>query len=234
MVYIDKFYGVIHMRKILSVISVALLCVAVLSGCGPKDKSKIDVGETNTKPEEEKKDEYVVKLDDSFDSGVDLSEKRETLSPEEADFRNLKWGMTKDEVTYAQGTGYREPDESTLYYTRLREEGYPADAEYTFEEGKLVMGVFYIVNNKEDSPVAIADYDDLCNTLAQRFGEPTLVSPYYADGVEETDDKEQQLQLIRESKLQLRTGWMLEGTELRVVMFLRNGEPCIGLQYKKA
>jgi len=222
------------MKKFLSVILIALLSVTVLSGCGPDDKSDIDVGEVKTKPEEEKKDEYVVKLDDSFDAGVDLSEKRETLSPEEADFRNLKWGMTKDEVTYAQGTGYREPDENTLYYTRLREEGYPADAEYTFEEGKLVMGVFYILKNKEDMAISITDYDDLCSTLAQRFGEPNLVSPYYVDGVEKTDDKEQQMKLIKESKLQLRTGWMLEGTELRVVMFLKSGDPCIGLQYKKA
>ena len=222
------------MKKTLMLIAVTLLMASLMSGCGPEGKSKIDVGATKVKPEEEKKDEYVVKLDDSFDTGVDLTEKRETLSPEEADFRNLKWGMSKDEVTYAQGTGYREPDENTLYYTRLREEGYPADAEYTFEEGKLVMGVFYIVNNKEDAAVTIADYDDLCSTLAQRFGEPTLVSPYYAEGVEKTEDKEAQLELISKSQLQLRTGWMLDDTELRVVMFVKNNAPCIGLQYKKA
>ena len=143
------------MKKVLCFVLVTAISATLLSGCGERQKttsSNQSNSETASikKTEHQQQSDYVVDIDDSFNSGLDLSDGLETLSPEEADFRNLKWGMSKEDVVYAQGTGYREPDENTLYYTRVREEDYPADAEYTFEDNKLVKGIFYIFNNKED------------------------------------------------------------------------------------
>lgn len=215
------------MKKIMYVVLSAVITAGALSGCGANDENAID-------PKKEQKSDYVVNIDDSFNSGVELDDTKKTLSPEESDFRNMIWGMSKEDVIYAQGTGYREPDENTLYYTRVREEGYPADAEYTFEDNKLVKGVFYITENKEDKPVTIADYDELSNSLAQRYGTPKLHDYAYVSADDETDDVNEQASLIKENKLQLRTAWALNGTELRVVMFCKNGNLCIGLQYKNA
>ena len=44
--------------------------------------------------EEQQQAEYVVNIDDSFNTGLEFDDTKKTLSPEEADFRNLKWGMT--------------------------------------------------------------------------------------------------------------------------------------------
>lgn len=177
--------------------------------------------------------ENVVISDNSFSTGEKVDESRKTLSVEEADFRSLKWGMTKDEVEEYEGTGYREPDDNTMYYTRVREEGFPADAEYTFVEGKLVQGIFYITENKTDSPVSVEDYMELVNSLRARFGEPSIADLVYTNKSDTTEDTKVQLELVKQGKLQFRTGWMLEDTELRVVMFPRNGTACIGLQYKQ-
>ena len=211
---------------LLITVSLALL----LSACGQSTEVKAPKGDKY----EEKQADYVVNIDDSFNSGVKIDDTKKTLSAEEADFRNLKWGMTKDEVSYAQGTGYREPDENTMYYTRLREEGFPADAEYTFNDGKLVQGIFYITENKTEAPIAVEDFMELVNSLKERFGEPKIADLVYTNEEDTTDDTQKQLELVKQGLLQFRTGWMLEGTELRVVMFPRNGEACIGLQYRQA
>ena len=142
--------------------------------------------------------------------------------------------MTKDEVSYAQGTGYREPSENKMYYTRLREEGFPADAEYTFKDGKLVQGIFFISQNKSDEPITVDDYMELVESLRSRFGEPGIANLVYSNPEDETEDKAIQLELVKAGKLQFRTGWLLDDTELRVVMFPENDGVSIGLQYKQA
>ena len=203
--------------------------ILLLSACGQSTQYV----EKDGKMEEQQSD-YVVNIDDSFNTGVVLDDTKKTLSAEEADFRNLKWGMTKDEVSYAQGTGYREPDENTMYYTRLREEDYPADAEYTFSDGKLVQGIFYITEDKTEQPIDVEDFMDLVESLKARFGEPQIADLVYKNPEDTTEDTTKQLELVKQGSLQFRTGWMLEDTELRVVMFPKNGGACIGLQYKQA
>ena len=220
------------------IIPVLVLTAALIGSCGnggKKSKTQSDQASDKIKgTQQEQQSDYVVGIDNSFESGLDLKDSHETLSPEESDFRNMKWGMTKDEVIKAQGTGYRETDKGTLYYTRVREEEYPADAEYTFKDDKLVMGIFYITHNKEDKPVTIDDYNELTDQLSARFGTPVLKEQYYSSEEDKTDDTSKQAELILNNKLQLRTGWGLNGTELRVVMFQKDGELCIGLQYKNA
>lgn len=218
------------MKKSLFILTVAISMMLLVS-CGGQDSAskKSKVGQNA----EKEKVEDVVKVDDSFNTGEKVDDTKKKLSAEESDFRSLKWGMTKEEVQYYEGTGYREPDENTMYYTRLREEEFPADAEYKFIDGKLVQGIFYITKNKSDNPVAVEDFMELVNSLKARFGEPKIADLVYSNEEDTTDDTAQQLELVKQGLLQFRTGWMLEDTELRVVMFPRNGEACIGLQYKQ-
>ncbi len=210
--------------------SIALILgVLLLCSCGGTS----DTTYTSEMGEQQQSD-YVVNIDDSFNTGIEFDDTKKTLSPEEADFRNLKWGMTIDEVSYAQGGGYSKPEENKMYYLRVREEGYPADAEYTFKDEKLVQGIFFISQDKADEPVDVADYVDLVESLKARFGEPQIANLVYSNPKDETEDAIAQLELVKNGKLQFRTGWLLDDTELRVVMFPRNGAACIGLQYKQA
>lgn len=216
------------MKKFLFVATI-ISSLVLLSSCGG----------TSTSSEGQKYDlsgeeiEDVVVSDNSFSTGEKVDESRKSLSVEESDFRSLKWGMTKDEVQTYEGTGYREPDENTMYYTRVREEGFPADAEYTFTDGKLVQGIFYITENKSDNPISVDDYMELVNSLRARFGEPSIADLVYTNKSDTTEDAAQQLELVKQGLLQFRTGWLLEDTELRVVMFPKGGTACIGLQYKQ-
>lgn len=219
------------MKKNLFVLTIAI-SMLLLSSCG----GTVDSGPKQSKvgQETEKQVEDVVKTDNSFNTGEKVDETKKKLSVEEADFRSLKWGMTKDEVQYYEGTGYRETDENTMYYTRVREEDFPADAEYKFVDGKLAQGIFYITHNKSNNAIAVEDFMELVESLKTRFGDPKIADLVYVDEADKTEDTKVQLELVKQGLLQFRTGWMLEDTELRVVMFPRNGEACIGLQYKQA
>lgn len=227
------------MKKIFTMTATAVFMSLVLSACaGSGSQSVPDNNVSNNSGMKEsfetESPEYVVKIDDSFETGVVTETARETLAPEEADFRNLKWGMTRDEVIYTEGTGYREPKENVLYYTRVREEEFPADAEYTFEEGKLSQATFYITENKDGQPVEIVNFGDIVKSLTSRFGEPSRIELAFANEEERTEDVSIHKDLILKNKLQYRTGWFLDDTELRVVLFTKGGDMCIGLQYKKA
>lgn len=226
------------MNKILYPSTALILSVAALTSCstsnGSSSKKNVEQNQSAVEQNKEKSSDYIVDISDDFETGIDLKETRQTLSPEESDFRNLKWGMSKDEVAYAQGNGYRDTDDNTMYYTRVREEEYPADAEYKFSDNKLVQGTFYITENKSDTAVTIDDYHTLVDSLAQRFGEPNIADKTFFDESVKTDDTSKHTALILENKLQYRTGWMLEDTELRVVLFAKDSKLCIGLQYKEA
>lgn len=219
------------MKKNLFVLTMAI-SMLLLSACG----GTTDSSPKQSKVGQEKENvvEDVVKTDNSFNTGEKVDETKKKLSVEEADFRSLKWGMTKDEVQYYEGTGYRETDENTMYYTRVREEDFPADAEYKFLDGKLVQGIFYITHNKSDNAIAVEDFVELVNSLKARFGDPKIADLVYVNESDKTEDTKEQLELVKQGLLQFRTGWMLDDTELRVVMFPKSGEACIGLQYKQA
>ncbi len=226
------------MKKIFAMMATAVFMSLVLSACGGTGSQSVPANNASNNSGvkesfETETPEYVVKIDDSFETGVVTETARETLAPEEADFRNLKWGMTRDEVIYTEGTGYREPQENVLYYTRVREEEFPADAEYTFEDGKLVQATFYITENKDAQPVEIVNFGDIVKSLTARFGEPSRIELAFANEEERTEDVSLHKDLILKNKLQYRTGWFLDDTELRVVLFTRNADLCIGLQYKK-
>lgn len=221
------------MKKLLKLILTTMLAVAILVGCGSEKK----VSKTGAYPEKNQTvaPEPVVKSDGSFDTGEVVATIKPTLSPEEADFRSLKWGMTKDEVTEVEGTGYSKPKDYILYYTRVREEGYPADAEYVFVDGKLAQGEFFIFDNKESKTIEFKDYEALVSDLKARFGEPLTDEKTFLNA-EDSDKKESEyIDLVMKNEMIRRTKWILEdkGTELRVVLHSRQGKICIGLQYKQ-
>ena len=218
------------MKKSL-LIFVIVAGMSLLTACGEEGGGGKAPSKAGQK-QEEKQADYVVALDDSFDTGIELNDTKKKLSVEEANFRSLKWGMTKDEVQYYEGTGFRETGENTIYYTRVREEDFPADAEYTIVDGKLAQGMFFIDNNKSDKPVIVKDFYELVNSFKQRVGEPQIANLVYVNEEDTTEDEKEQLELVKQGLLQFRTGWMLEDTELRVILYSENGNARIGLQYK--
>lgn len=237
------------MKKSLLAILALTAAAAMLSACGKgtadaepsmSPSPTIEAAEQNTSGTEKEDGTRVKgtidKADDAFqqESGTPVP----TLSPEESDFRSLKWGMTRDEVIAVEGTGYSlNTEDNMLVYSRVREEGFPADAQFEFDsDGGLSMATFFIEPTEayKDLSQYISDYDALVAKLTARYGTPDLSQEYYQDGVPEEADRAKHPELILENKLNYRTAWKTEKTELRVVLIPRNKVLSIGLQYKPA
>ena len=172
-------------------------------------------------------------IDDSFETGAQQATVAPTLKPEESNFRNLKWGMTLEEVIETEGAGYDKVNDTTIRYSRIREEDYPADAEYEFADDKLSGATFYIQPGYTDNNEYVESYMALIQKFTQRYGEPA--GSEKAWGRENMDDKpDQYAQAVLDGNLIWRTEWKTEATQIKLVLSRRNKEICIGIKYAPA
>ncbi len=156
------------------------------------------------------------------------------LSEEECDFGNLQWGMEVAEVQEEHGSAYTKPTPHTLRYERVRVEGFPSDAEYVFTDNKLSGAEYFIMPDREyeDKMQYLIDYKNLKAIYDERFGEPVEEELQFATD-DETDDEEEQAELLYEKQLLFRTVWQSETTEVRMVMANRPDIEgiCIGVKF---
>ena len=118
------------MKKIL--VLAAVTCSLLLSACGG-----------------------AVVLDGTEADGFEIDKPTEapveTLAPEKREFRGLRWGMSLSDVTKNEGEGYSTVKQGVIRYNNLKMDEYPVEAEYTFEEGKLAMCIYYTTHMHQDS-----------------------------------------------------------------------------------
>ena len=168
--------------------------------------------------------------DNSFETGEVKETIAPTLKPEESNFRSLKWGMTLDEVINVEGNGYKTIDENTIQYARIREEDFPADADYVFEDGKLASAPLYIQPDYADNNEYITTYEALIEKFTARYGAPVSSEKSWAKENLEADPT-QYAQAVLDGNLIWRTGWDLSDTQIKLVLSRRNATICIGIRY---
>lgn len=168
-------------------------------------------------------------MDESFQGAVQETV-APTLAPEDSDFRNLKWGMTFDEVIATEGTGYKKLDDNMIRYSRIREEDLPADAEYEFTDNLLSGATFYIQPDYEDLNQYVEDYALLTRKFTKRYGAASSSEKSWAgENLEEETNKYGQA--VLDGNLIWRTEWNLEDTQIKLVLSRRGGRVCIGIRY---
>lgn len=163
-----------------------------------------------------------------------VGEKKENLNiipEEEADFGNFKWGMSVEDVTNVHGGGYSMPEENKIRYNRIRIEGFASDAEYEFEDGKLVAATYFIMPDQEyeDGVQYVKDYEQLVGKYKERFGAPVVEEKQFAQG-KETEDEEEIAKLLIEQMVMFRTVWETDTTEIRANMGVNDGKIVIGIR----
>lgn len=98
---------------------------------------------------------------------------------EQFDVRQVRWGMTIDEVKAAEkkagGTFRRQKGERLVYSITMG--GQPATIVYTFRNGGLLLADFNFLQKHDDPNQFLADYDSLKAILAETFGKPMYTGP---------------------------------------------------------
>ena len=189
------------------------LSLLILSACGgEKPETK-----TETPKETEKIGDRGF-VEKNFETG-EQDAKRPILSEEEADFGNFKWGMPIEDIVNVHGAGYSTTAENTIFYNRIRIEGFASDAEYVFDNGKLSQATYFIMPDDvyEDKKQYLTDYKQLVEIYKKRFGAPVTEEIQFAEG-KDTEDKAEQADLLAKGMLLFRTVWETDTTEIRVNM----------------
>ena len=201
------------MKKI---VALMLIAAALLSGCG----------NGGTK----------VVIDGTDADGFSLKEEATatpapTVSPEERDFRGMKWGMSLSEVTAAEGEGYKTVGEGVIRYKNLTVGGFPVESEYTFDSGKLAECIYYTTHSHSDTNEFIDDYNKLLDKYKKKYGEPKYSEQKWSDGAE-TKDESKYAAALETGIMMYRTGWEMGNTQVNLVLFKDTDSKIkIGIRY---
>ncbi len=204
------------MKKLL----ILLMASLMLTSCGG------DNNEQKNQPKGDRGHEEV-----NFGTEQKVQETK-ILSEEEADFGNFKWGMTLEDVTNVHGGGYSKLSDDKIRYDRIRIEELASDAEYEFEDGKLVSATYFILPDQayKDEVQYIRDYDSLVAKYKERYGEPITEEKQFAQG-KETEDEAEIAELLTKQLVMFRTVWETDTTDIRVNMGVNEeGKIVIGIR----
>ena len=197
--------------------AILLLCVMsimTLTACGGGNKEKV----------------YIEGMEgDGFAVEKATATPVPTISPEERDFRGLKWGMTLSDVTNNEGEGYTTVKEGVIRYNNLRVGGFPAQSEYSFEGGKLGTCIYYTTHNHADTNDFLDDYDSMIEKYKVKYGEPAYSEQKWADGA----DKSDLIKGLETGVMMYRTGWEIGNTRINLVLFKDEDKKIkIGVRYQ--
>lgn len=92
---------------------------------------------------------------------------------EEADFRGVKWGVSRKEVKEQEASSRLVGEMPDLLVYQGEIAGIPASIFYLFDGNKLVRGIYSIENDRQNA--IIKDYETIRSFLLKRYGEPTAV-----------------------------------------------------------
>jgi hypothetical protein len=101
-----------------------------------------------------------------------------------ADFRQVKWGMSKDEVAATEQSKPIHDEKNLLVYENQTVLGLDALVSYMFDEYGLCTEAYCLFDvNQEDAEALVRDYRKLKAELFRAYGEPT-----YDHTAEDSDD----------------------------------------------
>ena len=167
---------------------------------------------------------------DGFTMAQPTDEPVKTLEPEKRDFRGLKWGMSLSDVTKNEGEGYAMVKQGVIKYNNLKIDDIPVEAEYTFEEGKLAMCIYYTQNTHSAAEEYINEYKDLIEKYKKKYGKYEYSEEKWADGQSKNEAKV--AQALEDGIMMFRTGWEKGNTKVNLVLFKDTDSKIkIGIRY---
>lgn len=147
----------------------AFLCVGALSSCTSEDRSVQTVQKERT---EESKEAEIEKDTDNPEETEAPEDGATTQKTKDADFRNVTWGMTMNEVKRSETLSVQEEDDAVLAYEETVA-GLDAYLLYGFDDdGKLYNAYYSFVEKHSNDNLYISDYNNLVDKLTEKYGEP--------------------------------------------------------------
>lgn len=155
-------------KKILSCITAVSLCLSLLSACDNKSDKGSNKAGVETNSSESVLDSVAEKIADP-------------------DFRNTKWGMTKEQVKNSEEISIFDEDDSNLLYEGLTVSNMNASLMYTFDSDHLYRGFYKFEESHTSYNLYITDYENLVKALTEKYGAPKWDRTKWIDNLWEGD-----------------------------------------------
>lgn len=134
------------------------------------------------------------------------------------DFRNAKWGMTKDEVKASEKlTLSDELPEAVTYVGELG--GKPAIIGYVFnEEGQLIRAGYLVDDEQIPPDDYVAAFEKAKKDMGVGLGMPSTDRMLWTSGVQDVTDPEKFGEATCEGKMRYLAGWADERTAINLTL----------------
>lgn len=182
------------MKKIVTV-STLMLLVLSLAACAPSTTSMVETTATTTIATPENNIGNAAQETDESISDTAITREPAVKIPEQSNYRNTIWGMTKDEVKQIEGLSslsLTEDRSDYIAYEKDKIVGLPATIVYCFDDNqKLWRGVYNFSGIKHTNKnLYIDDYDALVDGLTKVYGSPSYNERYWSDDLYEDDPED--------------------------------------------
>jgi hypothetical protein len=150
-------------------------------------------------------------------------------------FRNSRWGMTRDEVFRsepAKGLPIQSSDPSVMLFgTEVF--GHSSLVIYRFTGGKLVGGGYIILVKSSDANPFLRTFYAVAERMAAAYG-PAEVARQWAEGEQQKDGGQESDATIAAGRLKLKATWRLPFTSIRMLLENKRNEPGLSVYYDAA
>jgi hypothetical protein len=148
----------------------------------------------------------------------------------EPDFRNVYWGMTKNQILKSESLKIEyQDDHSLIYNTSISNKN--CDLHYVFSDNKLYASAYYFDINHTNKNDFINDYNDLKNLLIKKYNTPEETDTIWKDELYR-DDPSQWGMAISVGHLVYYSKWETEKTEITLILQGENFEIKLIILYK--
>lgn len=145
----------------------------------------------------------------------------------EYDFRQTKWGMSKEQVIAAEGKpGHDEPDR-LLYQTEVA--GLKAGIAFEFVNGKLARATYVLMERYAEPNQYIINSERWVEALKEKYGEPRSDVRWLNDLYR--NDQKKYAFAISAGHLVIRNSWETERTKIQHIVNGQNFAISVGIAY---
>jgi len=147
------------------------------------------------------------------------------------DFRNAKWGMTKDEVKASEKLSLSEEQPEVVTYVGELG-GKPAIIGYVFNAEGRLMRAGYLVDNYDIPPKEyVAAFEKAKKDMGVRLGKTSAEGMEWASGVQDETDPEKFGEAACAGRLQYAASWINDRTAINLMLNGEEGHCRLGAMY---
>jgi len=147
------------------------------------------------------------------------------------DFRNVKWGMTKQQVM-ANETAIVHQDKGKTVTYKVNLYGQPWFLDYKFENGKLTFAKMRFQTNRTKMSQYLSDYDLMKAMTSKEWGKAKHTSDFWASGKKAIYPPDKYGTAVAEGHLTRMTVWETKVTNVTLILAGGNFDIQLEIEYR--